>query len=128
MTKSESENSNSEEMFAAVRFFCDESKKIHYLSADDIEDFTLNDYSKQPKWVKYGVDENREIIFEPAQVLSVSSEYLLISFIINHYVLLLIILCLTTVFVSNIESLRKNTQRYKFLRMRRSDALHVLAQ
>lgn len=71
----DSEDSLDEERFAAVRFFCEENKKIHYVSTTDIEDFDSNDFSK-PKMVKYGVDDNGEKIFEPAQILDAAGEYL----------------------------------------------------
>lgn len=74
MTDSEDEDSNYKVMFASVRFFCEESNKIQYVSTKDIEDFVLDDYSN-PKRVKHGVDSNGEMIFEPAQILAVAGEY-----------------------------------------------------
>lgn len=66
-----SESSDQEARFAAVRFFCEENKKIHYVSIKDIDNFEVNDYSK-PKRVKYGIDINGDHITEPAQILAVA--------------------------------------------------------
>lgn len=60
--------------FAAVKFFCEENRKIHYVAIKDIENFVLHDYSK-PKSVKYKIDSHGNNVMEPAQILAVAGQY-----------------------------------------------------
>ncbi|XP_067211687.1 uncharacterized protein [Linepithema humile] len=85
--------------FASVRYFNDESKKIHIISIDKIKDFTVLDKYEDPYFVKRLNTITNEESLIAAQIMEVGT---------------------------NEEDLKHNKQRYVFKKMRYSDAVQKI--
>lgn len=66
--------------FASVRYFNDESKKIHIISIDKIKDFTVLDKYEDPYFVKRLNTITNEESLIAAQIMEVGSMYKIYSY------------------------------------------------
>lgn len=75
----------SKPLYAAVRFYKDEQKKIHLVPVRCIKDFSVDtDYFSKPSfWVNEADDEEEES-WEAAQILNIGNKYTLYYLTQNH--------------------------------------------
>lgn len=74
---SEKSNKQPEMLYAAVRLYIEKGRKVNVVSTNKIQDFdsTINTFPYDA-FVENGINEDEEIVYEPAAILAISSKYL----------------------------------------------------